>query len=303
MKQVVFFLLLFLFPGIVSAQYVKHLDYWKSRKIVTFLVECDDTGEILKSELLENHAGNVNTDSLANTLIGQSLPPEQRSYRGNVLTVGISFDRNLEYLPDREKYRIPDELVNAVSKSEANIWFDNLKTINIDFKMNFFALSSHNVSIRNRIPRKGDLSFLSDSKKFKFGLIKESPDGRYMLDPESCMELDGNNRPGWDTPMCYTIYDLSNSEEIISVTTNHISMISAGWITNSKCYIIACTRIITNNDKIHDIWAPCLIYIDTDTRKIERYLGPPISIFDEEKRREIILKTRNILYPDINWFK
>ncbi len=297
---------LFLGPAVVdtSMSAPRKPDYWEAWGVVFVKATCDADGRVLSAEVARGTAAPAVLDSLVALVKAGAFEIRTRwdGSPDSVQVVPFVTERHPRVSERAGWVGMPDDIRGALARFPLDVWLRGMLEIDPEFDLDDFLFASQGGPWEEYVP--GYLAEPDMMEKRELGLLLDSPDGLWVLDPFHGGFVGGDDRMGWDADNGFSISDASSGARIVSyvVGPGSWSTWATTWIGLERCLLVGSTqRDAFAGGTVVLMPAPAIWELNLVTRTLHFYIGAPIRPEDEPGYDELGYSVLSTSFPKINW--
>jgi hypothetical protein len=279
-------------------------DYWEAWGVVFVKATCDADGRVLSAEVARGTAAPAVLDSLVALVKAGAFEIRARwdGKPDSVQVVPFVTERHPRVSEQAGWVGMPDDIRGALARAQFDVWLREMLALDPEFNLDDFLFLSQGGIWESHMS--GYLAGPDMMEKRELGLLLDSPDGSWILDPHHGGFVEGDDRMGWDADNGFSISDVVSGDCALThvVGPGYWSSWSAAWIGPERFLLVGSTDAGTSAvGEYVRIPAPALWEVDLATRTWHFYVGSPIRREDKLRFGEVGWIVLEATFPKINW--
>jgi hypothetical protein len=252
-------------------------DYWEAWGVVFVKATCDVDGRVLSAEVAQGTAAPAVLDSLV-AVVKEATFDLGHIWDSRDLVQVVPFVTERH---PRESERVgwiglPEDLRSALARPPFDAWLHGTAATAAAFELDGFLCEGMGGLYAEPAP-----DYLTDPEmmeKRTQGLLVDSPDSSWVLDPYQGVYVEEDGTRSWDVDTGYTISERATGGRVFYdvVGPGYWSVSAAAWIDANRCLLVGFThRDTVVADRVVFVSAPLIWEVNVATRTQEYYVGIP----------------------------
>jgi len=269
--------------------------YCADRQIVVLELAVDTLGAVQDAIVIENHAGLREADSLL-TLVhawrvpaGPSQSPPKAIYV--VAIAGRRADKEpaIESLSRRAHQKFEDRPLA--------LWLQALRAADPRASPLDFVTYHEGASTSLRRPRALDGETMRRWQDF--GMLHESPDGNYVLDPFTGSDVTEDGLLVHDVDTGFSVFEKPSGDLRCYSVTTQAGIHLAAWVDATEFVLVGTSWTTCGADP--GFLVPAIWFGDVEDCRVTCYVGDPMAPWQREEYYARIRRARQEIYPRLRF--
>ena len=267
--------------------------YCADRQIVVLELAVDPLGAVQDAIVIENHAGQREADSLLTLVHAWRVPAGPSQSRPKAIYVVAIAGRRADKEPATES--LSRRAHQKFEDRPLALWLQALRAADPRASQLDFVTYHEGVSTSLRGQRALDGETMR--RRQDFGMLHESPDGNYVLDPFAGSEVTEDGLLVHDAETGFSVFEKPSGDlRCYSLGTgDHL----AAWVDATEFVLVGTS--LTTCATGPDFLVPAIWFGDVEDCRVTCYLGDPMAPWQWEEYYARIRRARQEIYPRLRF--
>ncbi len=275
-------------------------NYWQRRAGVILEITWDLDRELSSVRVLDSYAPATVVDSLLRIIQGWEIPVKPSPTRPEYVTRAAFATDRTERSSGSDILRLPEDVRRTFAHGVLAEWMRGVASVDSLFALDDFtsvgSYLMYRYPLRERDP---ELLVQLDARR-RFGLLRPSPDGRWVLDAFGGSDVDENGKLMHDVDTGYSIYDVKSGDLVFSWVSTLESILLAEWLDGTR-FVFAGSGALDHprSELQHSVDAPIIWVGDVAAGTLTRFYGAPLAPGARRRLGEALRPCMRMAYPKL----